>query len=84
MKNSKKILIIMLLGFLLFSCDGKKVIDQSSFLNESSITSSDESTTTSIDSNFSTSCDDSFSSDEEKSSENIVDGDKLQSDWNWE
>lgn len=84
MKNSKKILIITLLGFLLFSCNGKKVSDtSSSSLNESNITSLDESTTTSIDSST-TSEDSSSSLDEENSSDNIVDGDKLQSDWNWD
>lgn len=83
MKNGKKILTITLLGFLLFSCNGKKVSNTSSSLNESSITSLDESTTTSIDSST-TSEDSSSSLDEENSSDNIVDGDKLQSDWNWD
>lgn len=85
MKNSKKILIITLLGFLLFSCNGKKASDtSSSSLINSSITSLDESSTTSIDSSSTTSEDNSSSLEEEKSSDNIIDGDKLQSDWDWD
>ena len=85
MKISKKILIITLLGFLLFSCNGKKVSEtSSSSLIDLSITSQDESSTNPIDPSSITSEDNSSSSEEEKSSDNIVGGDELQSDWDWD